>query len=134
MRELIQRLAEHSTVMLSTHIMQEVDAICDRVLILSDGRLVVDENLSALNQAQRIALVSSAPRQEINQALDGKLEPDDNGNEYFVKLNTTTAVEEQVNAIASKLVNAGVVINSIAPERYDLESLFASVSESGHAE
>ena len=37
MRQLIRQLAENATVILSTHIMQEVDALCDRVLILSGG-------------------------------------------------------------------------------------------------
>ena len=46
MRDLICGLAENATVILSTHIMQEVDAICDRALILRDGKLVLDFNKS----------------------------------------------------------------------------------------
>ena len=37
MRQLIQKLAESATIILSTHIMQEVDAICDRAIILRGG-------------------------------------------------------------------------------------------------
>jgi len=46
-RGLISDLGKHKTVMLSTHIMQEVDAICDRVIIINNGRIVADE--SSLN-------------------------------------------------------------------------------------
>jgi ABC-2 type transport system ATP-binding protein len=41
-RELIKRLGKEKTVVLSTHILSEVQATCDRVLIISDGRLVAD--------------------------------------------------------------------------------------------
>ncbi len=42
-RELISELGKEKTVMLSTHIMQEVEAICDRVVIIHQGRIVADE-------------------------------------------------------------------------------------------
>lgn len=47
-RELITKLAERHTILLSTHIMQEVEAICERILIISDGKIVAsdtEENL-----------------------------------------------------------------------------------------
>ena len=50
MRDLIMTLAKEATVILSTHVMQEVDAICDRVLIMSAGKLTVDENLRDLRR------------------------------------------------------------------------------------
>ena len=56
MRELIQRLAQDATVILSTHIMQEVDAICDRALILLGGELVLDERLQDLKQSNQLRL------------------------------------------------------------------------------
>ena len=42
-RNLISRVGKQKTVLLSTHIMQEVEAICDRVLIIKEGRIVADE-------------------------------------------------------------------------------------------
>ncbi|MFW6171750.1 MAG: ABC transporter ATP-binding protein [Planctomycetota bacterium] len=41
-RDLIQKLGETKAVMLSTHILQEVRAVCDRVIVISEGRLVFD--------------------------------------------------------------------------------------------
>jgi len=43
-RNLIREAGREKTVMLSTHIMQEVEAICDRILIVDKGRIVADEN------------------------------------------------------------------------------------------
>lgn len=47
-QNLILRLAKEKTIILSTHILKEVEAICQRVLIISDGKLVLDKELSAL--------------------------------------------------------------------------------------
>ena len=41
-RDLIKGLAKDKTVLLSTHILQEVEAMCDRVVLISDGRLRFD--------------------------------------------------------------------------------------------
>lgn len=49
-RALIKKIGEQKTVMLSTHIMQEVDAICDRIIIIKNGKLVANERASELHQ------------------------------------------------------------------------------------
>jgi ABC-2 type transport system ATP-binding protein len=47
-RELIKTIGKSKTVMLSTHIMQEVEAICDRVIIINKGQIVADDTASHL--------------------------------------------------------------------------------------
>jgi len=47
-RELIKNVGKEKTVFLSTHIMQEVEAICDRVIIINQGKIVADKKLSEL--------------------------------------------------------------------------------------
>lgn len=47
-RELIRKIGKEKTVMLSTHIMQEVEAICDRVIIINNGKLVANAKASEL--------------------------------------------------------------------------------------
>ena len=42
-RELIRSLGTHKTVILSTHIMQEVEALCTRVLLLNKGKIIADQ-------------------------------------------------------------------------------------------
>ena len=51
-RELIKSVGKEKTIFLSTHIMQEVEAICDRVIIINKGELVVDTPLSELKNNQ----------------------------------------------------------------------------------
>lgn len=49
-RELIKNVGKNKTVFLSTHIMQEVEAICDRVIIINKGELVEDKSLQSLTK------------------------------------------------------------------------------------
>tara|TARA_R100000935_G_scaffold18503_1_gene35798 strand:+ start:20162 stop:21064 length:903 start_codon:yes stop_codon:yes gene_type:complete len=52
-RELIKSLGKSKTVLLSTHIMQEVEAICDRVIIINKGKIVLDKQLKELTEGQQ---------------------------------------------------------------------------------
>ena len=75
MRDLIQAMSATATVILCTHIMQEVDAICDRVLILRDGRLALDETLATLRSAGALQVktsLSAARLQALLPTLAGK--------------------------------------------------------------
>jgi ABC-2 type transport system ATP-binding protein len=49
-REVIKQLGKNKTVLFSSHIMQEVEAICDRVIIINKGNIVADEQLSSLQK------------------------------------------------------------------------------------
>ncbi len=49
-RNLIKELGKNKTVMLSTHIMQEVQAICERAIIINHGRIVADDSIANLTQ------------------------------------------------------------------------------------
>ena len=58
-RELIKNIGKNKTVFLSTHIMQEVEAICDRVIIIDKGKIVTDKKLTNLvsDQTDQIIVV-----------------------------------------------------------------------------
>jgi ABC-2 type transport system ATP-binding protein len=51
-RQLISKISQHKTVMLSTHIMQEVEAVCNRVIIINKGKLVADGSIDQLKGGQ----------------------------------------------------------------------------------
>ena len=50
-REVIKQLGQNKTVLFSSHILQEVQAICDRIIIINKGSIVADDQLSNLQQA-----------------------------------------------------------------------------------
>jgi ABC-2 type transport system ATP-binding protein len=55
-RRLIGRLAQHSTILLSTHILSEVEAVCDRVIILINGEIRADAHLAELEASTDVIL------------------------------------------------------------------------------
>lgn len=69
-RHLIQRLAQHSTVLFSTHILPEVEALCDRVIILMNGEVKVDARLSELAETNDAILVLQRPVAGIETLLN----------------------------------------------------------------
>ena len=69
MRELIAGLGETATVIVSTHILQEVEAICERVLIMRNGKLVVDAKLNDLQNSQSIQLKTDCPPDKLKPLL-----------------------------------------------------------------
>ena len=65
-RKLIRELGKEKTVLLSTHILQEVDALCDRVIIINKGEIVLDQALEAIrNKQEQIIEVSFDYRIEL---------------------------------------------------------------------
>lgn len=52
-RQLIRSLGKEKTVMLSTHIMQEVEAMCDKVIIINRGKIVADDKVETLGQYKK---------------------------------------------------------------------------------
>lgn len=76
MREVIKGLGEKHTVILSSHILQEVSAVCDRVIIINKGKIAASDNTSALSEkivGNRVMLEIKAGRKntdEIFEAFD----------------------------------------------------------------
>jgi ABC-2 type transport system ATP-binding protein len=70
-RRLIRGLAEHSTVLFSTHILSEVEALCDRVIILINGQIKADARLSELAATLDAVLVLGEVPAGVERALRG---------------------------------------------------------------
>ena len=70
-RRLIKRLSQHSTVLFSTHILPEVEALCDRVVILMHGEVKADARLSELATTQDAILVLDKRTKDVEKQLLG---------------------------------------------------------------
>ena len=128
MRELIRRLAEHATVILSTHIMQEVDAVCDRVMILRAGELAVNESLSKLKETTRVALATDAAQEAVAAAVGDLATVAPNGGGNFAFEFPSGADANGIAELARRLVAGGVHIHRLAAEKRDLEAVFREVN------
>lgn len=130
MRELIRELAQEATVVLSTHIMQEVEAICNRVLIMRDGKIVVDELLEDLKEGNRCWLRSSSEDADVRAVLEPSTTVQRIDGRYLLS-SKDDDTQCDIPSIVRELVAKDIVVNSIEPEKRDLEALFRSVSEGG---
>ena len=129
MRELIRSLAESATVILSTHILQEVNAVCDRAMILRGGKLALDERLDDLQKTSSVFLRTTANADV--QALMASVPEVSNVNAVDdVHWNLILSVEPEhgTAAIAKALVDAGISIHALHPQVRDLEAIFNEVS------
>ena len=68
-RELIKNIGKDKTVFLSTHIMQEVEAICDRVIIINHGKIVTDKNLELLVSEKTEQIIEVEFDKVVNEKL-----------------------------------------------------------------
>ena len=69
-RNLVREVGKHKTVLLSTHIMQEVEAVCDRVVIINHGKIVAD---APTQELQLLNLTSRIIRAEFDKTYDWTL-------------------------------------------------------------
>jgi len=126
-RNLLQALAAgETTVLLSTHVLSEIEAICTRVLIIDEGQLVEDTTLEGLaKQTKRVTVTVARPTDDLVEALtsiEGVLRVDGVGNGSFDVL-----MEDDLReAIAAVVIPYGLV-ELRAPQA--LEEAFVRITE-----
>ena len=131
MRALIQKLAEEATVILSTHVMQEVSAICDRVLIMRSGQLAVDKKLTELSDSKIIKLNTCE-----NLSIGETLKNLDTVLDYqeMSPGSWDLNINGNLNIAAAEVVEAMVAsrfpVHAIGPKKLELETLFHHTNES----
>lgn len=131
MRELIGELAKQATVIVSTHILQEVQAVCQRVLILRAGQLVIDSRLDTLQTHPVLQVVTGREAGGALAAVTGvegvESLPGTTG-AFGYRLRAPAAAAP---GVAAALAAAGVPLLRLQPEGQDLEGVFARVNEEG---
>ena len=72
-RSLLRALSKERTIILSTHILSEVQAVCDRIVVINAGKIIADEKTSklseALGQSNRFRVKISGPVREVSNLL-----------------------------------------------------------------
>ncbi len=138
MRDLIRELAKKSTVILSTHILSEVEAMCDRVLMVRSGELVLDSLLKDVQQADSISLqcnLDPAQVQQLCSAIEGVESCDafsaDGITKAQVALIHGSDGRVLCSALAKAVLNADGELYQLHREQRDLETLFREINRSG---
>lgn len=130
MRELIQQIAQDATVILSTHIMQEVQALCSRVLLIQQGRLVLDRAVDALTSESVVQLGSDISLEALKQLLSDipeVLSMTLQSEQWFrLELAVDSDHKALCAEVAQRLVSAGHALYQLNLQQQDLQSLFSS--------
>ncbi|MFQ5610440.1 MAG: ABC transporter ATP-binding protein [Woeseiaceae bacterium] len=129
MRELIAELASAATVIISTHVLLEVQAVCERVLILRAGGLAVDARIDELQQSCALLVVVEGDAGAALDSVDGVLKVTELGTEAGRRHYRLSAEPEIAPRVAATLTDAGFALHELKAERHDLETVFAEVNE-----
>ncbi len=134
MRDLIRSLAEGACVLVSTHILQEVRAVCDRVLILRDGHMGLDARLDELGGASRLLVTIDAEPQRVSEVfseLDGVSRIESLGGSGERRRYAVIAdrdAEALAPAVARRAHESGWALYTLEPETRDLEAVYAEIN------
>lgn len=129
MRKLIKQIAEKATVILSTHIMQEVNALCDRVLILKSGRLVLDEKLASLKQSKHIEVRTNCKLLSSLEAISGVKQVQETApNTLLIEITKSEFADKIAGEISREIVKSGSELYSLGLQKHDLESVFNKIN------
>lgn len=130
-RELITNIGREKTVLLSTHIMQEVQAMCSRVIIISNGKLVADDKIETLQQSgQQNALVltlESEVAPALFKGMKGLKKAEPLGSNRW-KLITDKPEELRREVMAWALKN-DISISAMQAETQSLEDVFRNLTQ-----
>jgi ABC-2 type transport system ATP-binding protein len=129
MRDLIGELAKTATVIVSTHILQEVQAVCERVLILRAGRLVVDARIDELARSSGLLVSVDDEARDTLAGVPSVAKVEARGGTDGHRHYRLDAPPDATPVIADALCRAGRKIYLLQPQHRDLETVFAEVNE-----
>ncbi|MFD0696300.1 ABC transporter ATP-binding protein [Paenibacillus sp. GCM10027628] len=134
-RQLIHELGENHTVLLSTHILPEINAICNRVLIINQGRVVLDERPENLGRTMgetfEVSLEVKGPRERIMTELRG-LEAVAEVKEIGAEAAPTATEPASTDAVATTEA-ASVKLLVTSADRSDIrEAVFFRLAQAGY--
>jgi len=132
-RSLISRMGKEKTVILSTHIMQEVEAICNRAIIIDHGRIVADDSTANLSRSAKGRNIITV---EFNKKVDAEsLERIEGVIKVTSKSETlleleTPADKEMRDKIFSYAVENKLIVLSLSKTEQRLEDVFRQLTTS----
>ena len=130
-RSLIKEIGKDKTVMLSTHIMQEVEAICDRVIIINKGEIVADQAINKLHTlVGSKSIITIEFNESVNQQdlleLENVVEVKETGkNTFEISSDSKFDLREQLFNFA---VENKVSVLQLNMEEQKLENIFHSLT------
>lgn len=139
-RELIKELRGQHTIILSTHILPEVQATCEKAIIINKGRIVAEDsiaNLSTLEKGQsRLFVRLRREIQDLKSVLadiEGVIHAEVGATTKEWRIDVKGA-DETVDAVSSRLVGKGLGLLEFSPTKIDLEDVFLKLTYGQNSE
>lgn len=140
-RRVIRNLGENHTILLSTHILSEVETTCDRAIVIDRGRLVAEGSIAELRARRRAeggVITVRGDREKSLAAVEGidgvrrvtakKADTDGLWRLTLALSKGTTDVGPVLEAAVGALVGAGLAVREAGPSRATLEDVFAELT------
>ncbi|MGB1017499.1 MAG: gliding motility-associated ABC transporter ATP-binding subunit GldA [Chitinophagales bacterium] len=126
-RQLIRNIGKEKTVILSTHIMQEVEAMCDRILIINKGNLVANESVEGIHSKKNLQqVVKFKVKGSLSEKIfEGYNLKALNNNFYKITSNEKTDLRE---IVFNKCVKHNVLLLHLEKEEENLENVFMDLT------
>jgi ABC-2 type transport system ATP-binding protein len=130
-RNVIRDLSKKKTILFSSHIMQEVEAICDRVIIINKGTIVADDSLSKLRssgsgQASVLVEFKEQVDPSMLESLPGVIAvTTTNKNVFRISCNDAEGLKKELLRMS---IDSGLNIISLQSQSNNLESVFKSLT------
>ena len=130
-RDIIKRLAENKTVIFSSHIMQDVEAICERVIIINKGQIVADDQLVNLkNKTNDNQMVSVEFKEKISSDLFSGIKDcisikEISQNKFNFETKNAASIRKQIMELC---LSNNLNIVSLNSESNNLEAVFKSLT------
>ncbi len=130
-RSLIKKLGKEKTVMLSTHIMQEVEAVCDRVIIINKGEIVANDTTQSLkqNKVKQIIVVEfdNAIEEQLLKNIAGvELVSTIGGNKYKIVATEERDIRKDIFNLA---VEKNIGVLTLNKEEQKMEDVFKELTK-----
>lgn len=133
MRRLVRELSKDATLIISTHVLQEVEAVCSRVLIMRGGQLALDSALDAIGRPKRLLVTlgdAPAQAQPVFAGIAGVTGVETwDGGDGLQCFGLSAADPHAIAPLVAKAIGEHAwSLHELAPERRDLEDLFGAVT------
>lgn len=135
-RDVVKKLGQQKTILFSSHILQEVEAICDRVIIINKGNIVADDSLKSLKAKNAGgAVVKLQLKEKVEKALffDSRHHNSIETNDGYHFTFETDQPDELKKWILSMSLQKNLDIVSIQSETQSLEDVFRQLTQSANS-
>lgn len=128
-RQLIKEVSTDKTVIFSTHIMQEVEALCDRAIIINKGKIVADNTLSEIRNRKAGKVINVEFEGEVNPSLleqiSGVVSVRQQGKLFKISVDGEQEIRPQVSKLAGE---QGWITLSLSQEEDSMEKVFQELT------